>query len=147
MRFISIAWHDGAFPQRRIGTVALVALLTLLLSLLAVVPLAAADDGDPRPRVIIGTDGEVDDQASMFRLLLYANDLDIEGIVATSSVFHAAGDPTATPPIPARSWAGTDWIPQRINAGYAAVYSNLLKNDPRYPTPEYLLSKYKVGNI
>ena len=38
-----------------------------------------------RPRVIVTTDGEGDDQCSMVRFLLYANDFDVQGIVITSS--------------------------------------------------------------
>jgi hypothetical protein len=34
----------------------------------------------PRPRVIATTDGEIDDQCSMVRFLLYANEWDIEGM-------------------------------------------------------------------
>ena len=41
----------------------------------------SADAEKVRPRTIVTTDGEVDDMDSFVRILLYANDLQIEGIV------------------------------------------------------------------
>ena len=38
-----------------------------------------------KPRIIVTSDGEIDDECSMIRFLLYANDWDIEGIVTSSS--------------------------------------------------------------
>ena len=43
-------------------------------------------------RTVITTDGEVDDRDSVIRALLYANEMDIAGIVLTSSMYHYAGD-------------------------------------------------------
>ncbi|MEU0563192.1 nucleoside hydrolase-like domain-containing protein [Dactylosporangium sp. NPDC006015] len=100
-----------------------------------------------KPRVIITTDGEGDDIASMHRFLLYANDFDVEGIVTSASRWHWAGDPTATPPITANRWHGTSWIPAMIDGLYRQAHPNLVKHDPRYPTPEHLLSVVKDGNI
>ena len=99
-----------------------------------------------RPRVIAVTDGEQDDLASMHRFVLYANDLDVLGIVQTSSVFHWAGDASTSPPTPQNTWLGSDWI-HAIIRSYARAYPNLKDNDPRYPTPAYLQSVVKVGNI
>jgi hypothetical protein len=42
-----------------------------------------------KPRVIITSDAEIDDECSFVRCLLYANDFDIEGIISTSSQYHA----------------------------------------------------------
>jgi hypothetical protein len=89
----------------------------------------------------------------MHRFLLYANDFDIEVIVDSSSRWHWAGDPTATPPIPSNRWHGTTWLGELIGGGYRGgggyrqAYPNLVANDPRYPTPEQLLSVIKRGNI
>ena len=44
---------------------------------------------DSRPRVIVTSDGEIDDQASMIRFLLYANECDVEAIVLSSSQYHS----------------------------------------------------------
>lgn len=80
-----------------------------------------------RPRVIATTDGEIDDQCSMVRFLLYANEWGVEGIITSSSQYHSHG----------HNWAGDDWVQPYLNA-YAKVYPNLVKHDPAYPTPEYL---------
>src|SRR6188768_470875 len=39
-----------------------------------------------KPRVIATTDGEIDDQSSMVRFLMYASDYDIAGIVQVNGV-------------------------------------------------------------
>ena len=94
--------------------------------------LLAAD----KPRVIVTSDGEIDDECSMVRFLLYANEFDIEGIISSSSQYHAHG----------HNWAGDDWAQPYLTA-YAKVYPNLVKHDPRYPTPEFLQSRTLLGNV
>lgn len=91
---------------------------------------------DNKPRVIATTDGEIDDQCSMIRFLLYANEWDIEGIVKSSSQYHAHG----------HDWAGDDWVQPYLNA-YAEVYPNLVKHDSAYPSPAYLRSRTRLGNV
>ena len=88
------------------------------------------------PRVIATTDGEIDDQCSMVRFLLYANEWDVEGIVTSSSQYHSHG----------HNWAGDDWVQPYLEA-YAQVYPNLLKHDSHYPTPEYLRDRTRLGNV
>ena len=39
-----------------------------------------------KPRVIVTTDGEIDDQSSMVRFLMYASDYDVAGIVQVNGV-------------------------------------------------------------
>jgi hypothetical protein len=87
-----------------------------------------------RPRVIVTSDGEIDDECSMVRFLLYANQWDIEGIVTSSSQYHWQG----------HSWAGDDWIEPYLDA-YAQVYPNLVKHDPAYPTPTFLRGTNGLG--
>lgn len=53
-----------------------------------------------KTRVIVTSDGEIDDECSMVRFLLYANEWDVEGIITTSSQYHWRG----------HKWAGDDWI-------------------------------------
>ncbi len=89
-----------------------------------------------KPRVIVTSDGEIDDQCSMIRFLLYANEWDIEGIITSSSQYHWQG----------HKWAGDDWIEPDLDA-YAQVYPNLLKHDAGYPTPEYLRERTLLGNV
>jgi hypothetical protein len=89
-----------------------------------------------KPRVIVTSDGEIDDQCSLVRFLLYANEWDIEGIITTSSQYHWQG----------HKWAGDDWIKPYLDA-YARVYPNLVKHDAGYPTPEYLRQRTALGNV
>lgn len=93
-----------------------------------------------KPRIIVTTDGEADDRASMIRFLLNANEFEVEGIINSSSQFHWIGG---------QGWNAfhpVEWVKEYISY-YAEVYDNLKLHDPNYPTPEYLLSKWKVGNI
>jgi hypothetical protein len=96
-----------------------------------------------KPRVILTNDGEVDDMDSFIRYLYYANEFDTEAIVLTSSTFHWAGNGTTVAPF---RWTGTRWIDDYIDK-YAQIYPNLSTQADGYPTPEYLRSIYKVGNI
>ena len=89
-----------------------------------------------KPRVIVTTDGEIDDECSMVRFLLYANEFDVEGIITSSSQYHWQG----------HKWAGDDWM-QPYLAAYAEVYPNLVKHDPRYPTPEFLRARTFLANV
>ena len=108
--------------------------LCLLLSLF--IGQAIAQDQGLKPRVIITSDGEIDDECSMVRCLLYANEWDIEGIVTSSSQYHWQG----------HRWAGDDWIDPYLDA-YAKVYPNLSKHDKAYPTPAYLRERTALGNV
>ena len=93
-----------------------------------------------KARVIVTTDGEADDRASMVRFLLSANEFDVEGIINSSSQFHWEGG---------KGWNAfhpVEWIREYVEY-YGKVYPNLLLHDKNYPSPEYLLSKWKVGNI
>ena len=89
-------------------------------------------------RLIITTDistlsvgsGEPDDTQSLVRLLLYSNDFDIEGLIAT----HTGHKDTVYP----------DHI-RAVVREYDKVHSNLLKHDPRYPSAERLLDCVKAG--
>ena len=47
---------------------------------------------DPRPRVIVTTDGEIDDRCSMIRYLLYANEWATLGLIHSSSKHPWKGD-------------------------------------------------------
>lgn len=76
----------------------------------------------------------------MVRFLLSANEFDVEGIINSSSQFHWEGG---------KGWNAfhpVEWIREYIEY-YGKVYPNLLLHDKGYPSPEYLLSKWKVGNI
>ncbi len=96
----------------------------------------AASGKNEKPQVIITTDGEIDDECSMVRCLLYANDWDIEGIVTSSSQYHWHG----------HKWAGDDWMDPYLDA-YEKVYPNLVQQDKSYPTPQYLRERTVLGNV
>jgi hypothetical protein len=89
-----------------------------------------------KPRVIVTSDGEIDDECSMVRFLLYANEFDIEGIVTSSSQYHWHG----------HKWAGDDWINPYLDA-YKEVYPNLIKHSKDYPTLDYMKSITFLGNV
>jgi len=89
-----------------------------------------------KPRVLVTSDGEIDDECSMVRFLLYANEWDIEGIVTSSSQYHWHG----------HKWAGDDWAQPYLKA-YAAVHPNLVKHDSRYPTADFLQARTFLGNV
>lgn len=101
------------------------------------VGLCSASAFAEKPRVIVTTDGEIDDKCSMVRLLLYANEFDIEGLIYSSSIFHSVAN---------GEWAGTSWIEEYV-AKYGQVHSNLLKHDSKYQSAESLQSRIFVGNI
>lgn len=89
-----------------------------------------------KPRVLVTSDGEIDDQCSLVRFLLYANEWDIEGIITSSSQYHAHG----------HRWPGDDWV-QPFLAAYSKVYPNLVQHDPEYPTTKLLQSRTLLGNV
>ena len=100
----------------------------LILLLLAGTALGAGftPAASDKPRVIVTSDGEIDDQCSLVRFLLYANEWDIEAIISSSSQYHWQG----------HNWAGDDWVQPYLDA-YAKVYPNLTAHERGYPTPEY----------
>src|SRR5690349_15789630 len=109
----------------------------------AAAPAAAQQPPGPRfaplpakPRVIVTTDGEIDDRCSMIRFLMYANEFNVEGLIHSSSRFHWLG----------QTWSGVEWITSQIEL-YSRIYPNLRQNADGYPTPDELRSKVYVGNI
>ncbi|MCF3648432.1 DUF1593 domain-containing protein [Synoicihabitans lomoniglobus] len=128
-----------------------------LSGLLLVATVAVTSAG--KPRVVVTTDGEVDDMNSLIRMLHYANEFEWEGIVITSSIWHYAGDGKGTlftsedPEQVERygertdlRWTGVEWVDDIIDL-YAEVYPNLRLHAPGYPSPESLHELVKVGNI
>src|SRR4051794_3878539 len=92
-----------------------------------------------RPRLVVLTDisslsagvAEPDDGQSLIRLMLYANDLDIEGLVASSNLGHGQK-------------VRPDLIRQVVDA-YERARPNLLLHDDRYPPAEGLRGGIKAG--
>ena len=112
-----------------------------------------------KPRTIVTTDGEIDDVDSFIRLLLYANEFRIEGLVYSSSMWHYKGDGKGTlftsemdmtkkmyGAIPELRWPGVEWMNPLLDA-YAEVYPKLSQHAVGFPTADHLRSLVKVGNI
>jgi hypothetical protein len=104
--------------------------------------LAGTARGDPapaQPRLIVLTDisslttgvREPDDGQSLVRLMLYANDIDIEGLVASSNMGHG-------------QVVRPELIREAI-AAYGEVRPNLLLHDKDYPAADDLLAGVKAG--
>ena len=111
-------------------------ILLLLSALLVIITSTAeltAGGSNAKPRVIVMTDGEIDDRSSMVRFLLYTNDIELLAIIQTSSVYQRKG------------WSSDKWIEAQIDA-YEKVYPNLKIHDPSYPTAGYLRSILIVGD-
>src|SRR5690606_24910208 len=87
-----------------------------------------------KSRVIVLTDigGDPDDQESMVRFLLYANEFDVEGLVASSSRHLRTG-------------VQPQQIVQRVQA-YGQVLPNLRVHAEGYPDAQYLLDRIKAGS-
>jgi len=98
------------------------------------VPLFAGE----RPRLVVLTDigGDPDDQQSLIRLMVYANEFEVEGLVAS-----AAGTPGELKEAITRP----DLIRQIVDA-YAQVRSNLTKHASGWPTASELGARIKSGN-
>jgi hypothetical protein len=86
-----------------------------------------------RRRVIVLTDieNEPDDAQSLVRFLTYANQWDVEGLIATTSVHQK--DKTAA------------WRIRQIVEAYGQVRDNLERHEPGFPTAERLLSVVREG--
>lgn len=86
-----------------------------------------------RVRVVVMTDGEVDDISSMVRFLLYTSDFDVEAIIETNSVWQREGHSKET------------WLEELLGA-YGQVHPNLLKHHPGFPTADALRALCYVGD-
>lgn len=95
-------------------------------------------------RTIYTNDGECDDMNTFLHQLLYLNDLELEGIVYSCSCFHYEGIPEKG--IKAKRWAEPGWMYRFIDS-YEEIYPNLKRQDPDYPSPEYLRSITAIGNV
>lgn len=128
-----------------------------------------------KPRTIITTDMECDDMNSLIHLCLFLNEIDLDGVVYTSSQFHFNGDGEATlgeatpnyrcqgemaylthigyphPDPEAKNLKSyrpfeEGWIESLWKNEYAKAYPFLIQHDPGFPSPERLLSITKYGN-
>jgi hypothetical protein len=95
---------------------------------------AAAD----KPRLLVLTDiGEdPDDQQSMIRLVVHANEFDIEGLIATASGTPGKKEPEVVRP----------QLIREIVEAYGKAQANLVKHHPDFPEAKKLLERIKSGN-
>lgn len=105
----------------------------LLVLLIPQFLLAQQLESNDKHRVLILTDieNEPDDAQSLVRFLLYANQFDVEGIVATTSCWQR--NQTA------------EWRIHEIVDAYGKVRDNLEKHEKGYPTHSFLKEKIKKG--
>ncbi len=108
-------------------------LVSALLVLSATSQASTQDKVPERQRVIVLTDisNEPDDEESMVRFLVYSNEVDVEGIIATTSTWL-------------RSRTRLDLIHRQI-AAYERVRDNLLRHAPGFPEAERLWGVAKAG--
>ena len=106
--------------------------VALLLIALLNAPNATAQPNQ-RPRIIVLTDitNEPDDQESLVRFLVYANEYDIEGLIATTSTWL-------------RNRTSVDNIRQCVTA-YGKVRNNLSKHADGFPTVKQIETVIKEG--
>ncbi len=93
--------------------------------------LVEAFQGKPRLFVLTDIGNEPDDQMSLTRLLLYANEIDLEGLVATTSCWQ-------------RDKVSPEII-QQVLSNYGRIRSNLLKHAGGFPTLDYLSALVRSG--
>lgn len=84
-------------------------------------------------RLVVITDigGDPDDQQSLVRLLVHADQFELEGLLATSRLEH--GQDTRS-----------ELIYEQLDA-YARVYHNLRKHSSKFPAPEVLRKIVRIG--
>lgn len=108
-------------------------LLLWIMILMVLIPLSTLAQNVNKHRLIVLTDIEADpdDSQTLVRLLLYSNQIEIEGLIATTSVHQK----TRVAPETIR----------KIIDGYAKVQPNLLKHEPGFPSAQKLLALVKEG--
>ncbi|HEU6447190.1 MAG TPA: nucleoside hydrolase-like domain-containing protein [Verrucomicrobiae bacterium] len=118
---------NGVVSRRAAWFFVLIAICFLLSSLSA---FAAALQ---KNRLIVLTDigADPDDTMSMVRLLLYSDEIDIEGLIATTSCW--------------KQKSVSPELIRRVIEAYGKVQPNLDRNEPGFPTADFLLQKLKSG--
>ena len=80
--------------------------------------------------------GDPDDQQALIRLMVYSNEFEIEGLIASASGTPGELKESVTQP----------QLIREIIQAYGEVRSNLAKHAEGYPTPDQLLAVVKSGN-
>lgn len=95
-------------------------------------------DEPPKPerlRLLVETDagGDPDDEGSLVRFLLYANEWDVEGIIADRPRTNNQG-----------TQSGLELV-QKILKAYGDCHANLVQHQPTYPTWKFLQERTVAG--
>ncbi|MEZ5070812.1 MAG: DUF1593 domain-containing protein [Bacteroidales bacterium] len=107
-------------------------ILSILLASFLFIPVLRAQEGTAhRLMVLTDIEADPDDSQTLVRLLLYANQIDIEGIIATTSVHQ-------------KNRVAPETV-ERILHAYGEIRDNLLQHEPGYPETAALLSLVKQG--
>jgi hypothetical protein len=106
-------------------------LFMLLLTSFISANLTAQQLAKSRLLVLSDIEADPDDSQTLIRLLLYSNQIDIEGLIATTSIHQKARVAPETI--------------RKIIGGYNKVQPNLLKHEPGYPAAQALLAVVKKG--
>jgi hypothetical protein len=99
--------------------------------LLTLVTGAAAQAAKPRVIVLTDIENEPDDTQSMVRFLVYANQWDVEALVATTSIHQRTK--TASASI------------RKVVSAYGKARDRLIEHEPGFPTQAYLQSVIREG--
>ncbi len=97
---------------------------------------AVADEARPRLLVLTDIGGDPDDQQSMVRLMLYANEFEIEGLIASASGTPGELKEAVTKP----------QLIREIVDAYGQVRDNLAPHADGYLTADWLRARIKSGN-
>jgi len=103
----------------------------IILTLLMTLPGILFSQDKCRVLVLTDIENEPDDAMSMVRFLVYSNQYDIEGLVATTSIHQ-------------QKRVAPQRIRQIVDA-YGKVRDNLENHEPGFPTYDYLVGKISEG--
>ena len=94
---------------------------------------------EEKPILIVTTDigGDPDDQQSLTRLLVYSNEFDIQGLIASASGTRGGR---------LRGDTVKEQLIRKYVLAYGEVYENLRKHASGYPRPDSLLDRIYRGN-
>jgi hypothetical protein len=105
----------------------------VVLSIVLATHITASGQTIANHRLIVITDigNEPDDFMSMVRLMLYTNQIDIVGLIASTSIHQ--------------SKKVSPELIEKVIRSYEKVQPNLLKHEPGFPTAQKLLGLVKKG--
>lgn len=130
-------WRWSGVTKRLVASAPLWLIARPLVAALLLIATAATGAAQ-RPRLAVLTDigGDPDDTQSLIRLMVYANEFEIEGLIASAS---------GTPGELKQSITRADLIHEIINR-YEQVLANLRRHAEGWPDPDDLRRRVRSGN-